>query len=132
MYNRTFCTFAAPLKWYTFQLFWWYTFRLLFTSLRSVKKSCCRIWDTLKMISELRSAFSYILYTLERWQCSFRASQETFLPCSSITALIIFPTCTFCIKNRELLFEVRGSGLPITAKQESSRFFASISAFFLQ
>ena len=39
---------------------------------------------------------------------------------------------TSVYKNRELLFEVRGSGLPITAKQESSRFFASISAFFLQ
>ena len=27
-------------------------------SLRSLKKSCCRIWDTRKMVSELKSAFS--------------------------------------------------------------------------
>jgi len=30
------------------------------------------------------------------------------------------------------MFEVRGSGLPSTAKQESSRFLASISTFLLQ
>ena len=50
-------------------------------------------------MSELKSAFSYILYTLERWQCNFLASHETFRPCSSITCLIIFPTCTFDIKK---------------------------------
>ena len=48
---------------------------------------------------------------------------------------IMFPICRlpkeFPIKNRELrLSEVRGSGLPITTKQESSRLLVSISPFF--
>lgn len=104
--------------------------------LRSVKKSCWRICENLYIISEFKSAFSNILYTLERWQCKFLAIQAMLRPCSSTTCLIIFPTWTSCIfwekNNRELcLFDSEVLDYLIIQIQKAHDMHVSISTFFL-